>query len=218
VCCRAILCASWRLAGVSPGLCFTRFADLERKLSSEANINPQNSIVNITAEKNELSSGRATGLVECLDSGDAIKSPWTGRLTASDCRREMAIEAQTYERLGVFSLIDTVQAVGLCQPCLGAGINAQRQFQGIRPETRPGDIAITETTAAPEVRYRISDMGGMTTHKENLFALGSTIYFIVTGHKLYEELTDGDHVKKLYEDGVFPNLNNEPFVEIIAMY
>jgi len=45
-------------------------------------------------------SGGATELVERLDSGDVVKSPWKGRPTTSDCRQEMAIEAQIYERLG----------------------------------------------------------------------------------------------------------------------
>ncbi|KAI1271627.1 kinase-like domain-containing protein [Xylaria sp. FL0933] len=56
---------------------------------------------NIIQGKGEFLGGGATGLVERLTSGDAIKSPWTGRPTSSDCRQEMAIEAQIYERLGV---------------------------------------------------------------------------------------------------------------------
>lgn len=55
---------------------------------------------NIIQGKGEFIGGGTTGLVERLKSGDVIKSPWTGRPTASDCRQEMAIEAQIYERLG----------------------------------------------------------------------------------------------------------------------
>ena len=57
--------------------------------------------MNIIEEKGDFLGGGATGLVERLDSGDVVKSPWTGRPTASDCRQEMVIEAQIYERLGV---------------------------------------------------------------------------------------------------------------------
>jgi hypothetical protein len=58
---------------------------------------------------------------------------------------------------------------------------------------------------------------GRTTIKEDLFALGSTIYFIATGHEPYEELTDEHQVEKLYEDGVFPELSEVPFAEIIGL-
>ncbi|RMZ73604.1 serine threonine kinase [Pyrenophora seminiperda CCB06] len=70
-------------------------------LSGEADTKPQGPIVNIIEGKGEFLGGGATGLVERLDSGDVVKSPWTGRPTASDCKQEIAIEAQIYERLGV---------------------------------------------------------------------------------------------------------------------
>jgi serine/threonine protein kinase len=68
-------------------------------LSDKANINPQG--LNIIEGKGKFLGGGATGLVERLESGDVVKSPWTRRPTASDCRQEMAIEAQIYERLGL---------------------------------------------------------------------------------------------------------------------
>jgi serine/threonine protein kinase len=74
----------------------------------------------------------------------------------------------------------------------------------------------SQATVAPGVRYRLPGLGG-TTVKEDLFALGSTIYFIVTEHEPYEELTDEDQVEKLYKDGVFPRLGQLPFAEIIAL-
>ena len=49
--------------------------------------------------------------------------------------------------------------------------------------------------------------------KEDLFALGSTIYFIATGHAPYEDLYK-EQVEKLYTDGVFPGLGNVVFAEV----
>ncbi|KAF1915595.1 kinase-like domain-containing protein [Ampelomyces quisqualis] len=74
----------------------------------------------------------------------------------------------------------------------------------------------SQATVAPGVRYRLPNLG-RTTVKEDLFALGSTIYFITAGHEPYEELTDEDQVEKLYKDGVFPELSGVPFAEIIAL-
>lgn len=54
--------------------------------------------VNIIDSKGDFIGGGATGLVERLKSGDIVKSPWPGR--PNDCRQEMMIEAQIYERLG----------------------------------------------------------------------------------------------------------------------
>jgi len=56
--------------------------------------------INVREGKGDFIGGGATGLVERLKSGDVVKSPWTGRPTESDCKREMAIEAQIYQRLG----------------------------------------------------------------------------------------------------------------------
>jgi serine/threonine protein kinase len=79
----------------------------------------------------------------------------------------------------------------------------------------------SRATVAPGVRYRLPSLVERhiqpATIKEDLFALGSTIYFITTGHEPYNELTDEDQVEKLYEDGVFPELGGVPFAEIIAL-
>jgi serine/threonine protein kinase len=69
----------------------------------------------------------------------------------------------------------------------------------------------SQATVASGVRYRLPDLSA-TTVKEDLFALGSTIYFIATGHKPYEESTDGDQVRKLE---YFRNWRST-FAEIIA--
>ncbi|KAI1758618.1 hypothetical protein GGR53DRAFT_226733 [Hypoxylon sp. FL1150] len=53
--------------------------------------------------------------------------------------------------------------------------------------------------------------------KEDIFALGSTIYFISTGYAPYHELIYEDEVEKLYEDGVFPGLDGVSLAEAIAL-
>jgi serine/threonine protein kinase len=79
----------------------------------------------------------------------------------------------------------------------------------------------SRATVAPGVRYRLPSLAWRNiqpaTIKEDLFALGSTIYFITTGHAPYSELTDDDELEKLYKDGVFPELGGVPFAEITAL-
>ncbi|KAI0809968.1 kinase-like domain-containing protein [Xylaria sp. FL0064] len=79
----------------------------------------------------------------------------------------------------------------------------------------------SRATVAPGVRYRLPSLAGThiqpATIKEDLFGLGSTIYFIATGHEPYHELADEDQVEKLYKDGVFPELGGVLFAEIIAL-
>ena len=233
----------------------------------KVDINSESSEVNIIEGKGEFLGGGATGLVERLDSGDVVKSPWTGRPTASDCKQEMAIEAQIYERLGAhprlvqFKHWDPVGHVLTLEYMPNGNLKeyirkhqqeisiSQRQkwvmevteavellhshnvIQGdLGPHNFLLDIDLvpkicdfggssldgSQATVAPGVRYRLPSLSG-TTVKEDLFALGSTIYFIATGHEPYEELTDEDQVEKLYKDGVFPSLSEVPFAEIIAL-
>jgi serine/threonine protein kinase len=237
------------------------------RLSGEADITPQGPVVNIIEGKGEFLGGGATGLVERLDSGDVVKSAWAGRPTASDCRQDMAIEAQIYERLGVHprlvqykhwdpvghaltleympngNLKEYVQKHGkeisLFQRQqwvreVTEGVELLHSRNVIQGDVGPHNFLLdidlslkicdfggssldgSQATVAPGVRYRLPSLGG-TTVKEDLFALGSTIYFIVTGHEPYEELTDENQVEKLYEDGVFPDLSDVPFAEIIAL-
>ncbi|KAI1162753.1 kinase-like domain-containing protein [Nemania serpens] len=228
--------------------------------------------VNIIQGKGEFLGGGVTGLVERLESGDVIKSPWTGRPTASDCRQEMAIEAQIYERLGAHhrlvqlkhwdpvdhtltleymphgNLKEYVKKYGQkISPALrqqwameaAEGIELLHSHGIIQADVGPHNFLLdvnlslkicdfggssldgSRATVAPGVRYRLPSLAGghiqPATIKEDLFALGSTIYFIATGHAPYDELTDEDQVATLYQDGVFPDLNGVPFAEIIAL-
>ncbi|KAI1368996.1 kinase-like domain-containing protein [Xylaria arbuscula] len=229
---------------------------------------------NIIQGKGEFLGGGATGLVERLKSGDVIKSPWTGRPTASDCRHEMAIEAQIYKRLGAHPRLVQLKHWDPVDHTLtleymphgnlkeyvkkyGQKISPARRQQWAMEATEgvellhshgviqgdvgphnfllDGDLSLkicdfsksslegSQATVAPGVRYRLpSSLAGRrhiqpATIKEHLFALGSTIYFISTGHEPYNELTDEDQVEKLYRDGVFPELGGVPFAEIIAL-
>ncbi|KAF2761775.1 kinase-like protein [Pseudovirgaria hyperparasitica] len=236
-------------------------------VSGEADITPQGGpIVNIIEGKGDFLAGGATGLVERLGSGDVVKSPWTGRPTASDCRKEMAVEAQIYERLGAHPRLvrmkhwDPISHALTLEYMPNGNLKAyvQKHGQEISPLQRQqwvkevvegvellhshnviqGDVGPhnclldidlslricdfggssldgSQATVAPGVRYRLPNLGEVTV-KEDLFALGSTIYFIVTGHEPYEELTD-DQVGELYKDGVFPGLDDVAFAEIIIL-
>ena len=256
--------------------------------SGEAGINPQEEHLifngkpvsvkelkknaNIIQGKGEFLGGGVTGLVERLKSGDVIKSPWTGRPTASDCRQEMAIEAQIYKRLGAHprlvqlkhwdpvdhtltleymphgNLMEYVKNYGQKispaqrqQWAMEAteGVELLHSHGVIQGDVGPHNFLLdvdlslkicdfggssldgSRATVAPGVRYRLPSLAGRhiqpATIKEDLFALGSTIYFIATGHEPYNELTDEDQVEKLYKDGVFPELGGVPFAEIIAL-
>ncbi|KAF4632944.1 hypothetical protein G7Y89_g5172 [Cudoniella acicularis] len=63
-------------------------------------IKPTNEIKTYVREaKGEFLGSGASGIIERLPSGNVVKSPWPGS-GADDCRREITIENQIYERLG----------------------------------------------------------------------------------------------------------------------
>lgn len=74
----------------------------------------------------------------------------------------------------------------------------------------------SKATVAPGVRYRLPSQQPATI-KEDLFALGSTIYFIATGREPYHELCDEEEVERLYQAGTFPTLHDVPFAEAITL-
>ncbi|KAI6082692.1 kinase-like domain-containing protein [Hypoxylon rubiginosum] len=226
--------------------------------------------VNIIQPKGNFLGGGSTGLVEHLESGDVIKSPWTGHPT--NCRQEMAIEAQIYERLGEHprivqlkcwdpvdhtltleymphgNLKEYVKKHGenisvsqkqkwATEAAEGVGLlHSKGVVQGdVGPHNFLLDVDLSLkicdfagssldgswATVAPGVRYRLPSLARKciqtATIKEDLFALGSTIYFIATGHEPYNELDDEDEVGKLYADGIFPDLGDVPFAEAIEL-
>lgn len=222
-------------------------------------------VVNVINGKGEFIGGGATGLVERLKSGDIVKSPWPGR--TNDCRREMMIEAQIYERLGahprlvqlkhwdpidcvltleympngslrgymkkngqnisirqryIWALeatesVELLHSHGICQGDVGPGnflLDANLELKIC--DFGGSSIDGSKATVAPGVRYRLPSLQSATI-KEDLFALGSTIYLIATGHDPYYELPDEEEVERLYQDGVFPDLTGVPFAEAIAL-
>lgn len=223
--------------------------------------------VNIIEGKGDFLGGGATGLVERLESGDVTKSPWTGRPTASDCRQEMVIEAQIYERLGAHPRLlqrkhwDPVDCILTLEYMPNGNLRDYMEIHGQNISIRQrqkwaleaaesvellhsynvlqGDVGPhnflldvnlnlkicdfggssldgSKATVVPGVRYRLPSLQPATI-KEDLFALGSTIYFIATGHEPYHELADEDEVGKLYKDEIFPELAGVPFAEAIAL-
>jgi|SRR5690242_4021830 len=233
----------------------------------KTDVQSQDSIVNVIEGKGEFLNGGTTGLVRLLDSGDVVKSPWTGRPSAADCRQDMEIEAKIYQRLGTNprlvqfkdwnpvnheltleympngSLKEYVQKHGHDIPPfrrrqwvqeVTEGVQLLHSHNVIQGDVGPHNFLLdinlslkicdfggssldgSEAMVVPGVRYRMPRLGG-TTVKEDLFALGSTIYFITTGQEPYEDLTDEAQVEKLYKDGKFPELSGVTFADIIGL-
>ncbi|RSL79853.1 hypothetical protein CDV31_017170 [Fusarium ambrosium] len=229
--------------------------------------------VNILESKGDFIGGGATGLVERLESGDVVKTAWTGRPTESDCKQEIAIEAQVYDRLGAHRRLvqlkhwDPVSSTltleymphGTLKEYVtknGRDISQAQRRQWaaeaaeamellhshgvLHADVGPHNFLLdaelslricdfggssldgSRAMVIPGVRYRLPIPAGRplqpTSVKEDLFALGSTIYFIVTGREPYTELGDDEkEVQKRYGEGVFPDLAGVPFGETIAL-
>lgn len=77
----------------------------------------------------------------------------------------------------------------------------------------------SEALVAPGSRYMLPRPVGVRlvppTKTSDLFALGSLLYLIATGHESYHDLEDEDEVENRYRDGCFPNLEGVIFAEII---
>ncbi|KAG5801286.1 hypothetical protein H9Q74_012228 [Fusarium xylarioides] len=229
--------------------------------------------VNVLDSKGDFIGGGTTGLVERLESGDVVKTAWTGRPTELDCKREIAIEAQIYDRLGAHRRLvplkhwdpasstltleymphgslkeyvtkniqhisptqrrqwaaEAAEAIELLHTrgVLQADVGPHNFLLDTELSLRICDFGGSSLDGSramviPGVRYRLPSPAGRpvqpTSVKEDLFGLGSTIYFIVTGHEPYAELgEDEDEVQKRYRDGVFPDLAGVPFGETIAL-
>ncbi|USP80554.1 kinase-like protein [Curvularia clavata] len=238
-------------------------------LSREFKFNPEDPDIHVFDGKGEFMGSGVTGLVELLDSGDVIKSPWTSPSDISECMREMEIEAQIYERLGVHprlvlfkhwdpvehtltleympngSLMEYIQQhreeISLSQRQqwvmeAAEGIELLHSHDVIHADVGPHNFLLdsslslkisdfggssldgSKPVVVPSARYRLpGSCGPNATVKEDLFALGSTIYFIATGHEPYEELTDEHQVEELYKNGAFPELSDVPFAEVISL-
>lgn len=67
----------------------------------------------------------------------------------------------------------------------------------------------SEPSACPATRYKPPgyDLDAMPMFRDDIFSLGSLIYFIMTGSYPYEEVAS-DEVEKLYEAEEFPEVSN----------
>ncbi|OIW30510.1 kinase-like protein [Coniochaeta ligniaria NRRL 30616] len=230
--------------------------------------------IHVMRGKGDFLGGGATGIVELLESGDVVKSPWTDPWRVSDCKADMLAEAKIYKRLGNhprlvelkdWDPVDCVLTLGyMPHGTLKAFIEKNGGQQTISPAQRkqwaieaaegvellhshgvihcdigPHNFLLDDhlslkicdfggssvdgsrASVVPGVRYRAPTLAGRTmqpaTLKEDIFALGSTIYFVSTGHEVYNDLAEDDQVQKLYVDGVFPDLSGVLFGEAISL-
>lgn len=78
----------------------------------------------------------------------------------------------------------------------------------------------TPSSVCPGVQYRAPDPNwngsAIPREDEDLFSLGSTIYFIITGHAPFHEL-EREEVEERYLAGVFPDLTDLPCDTIISL-
>ncbi len=62
-------------------------------------LQPTNDLI-VIHPKGEFVAAGTTSFVERLPSGDIIKTPWAGDIREEECRKEIAVEARIYQRLG----------------------------------------------------------------------------------------------------------------------
>lgn len=76
----------------------------------------------------------------------------------------------------------------------------------------------SSATICPSIRYRAPDPtwkpGKPPTAEEDLFSLGSLLYFIFTGYAPFHDL-DEDIVESNFENGRFPDTSGLPFADVI---
>ncbi|KAF2271386.1 kinase-like protein [Westerdykella ornata] len=221
--------------------------------------------------KGEFIAGGTTSLVERLPSGDIIKTPWAGDIREEDCRREIAIEAQIYQRLGEHPRLVKLkgwdpEAHTLTLEYMPNGTLEEylkSHHEEISPEQRlcwiaqaaeglhllhsagiihcdvgphnlllDADLSLkiadfsgssldgSRAMVCPGARYMAPDPdwkpGKPPSVEEDLFALGSTIYYIVMGKAPFDDLPDGE-VEKRYLNGEFPDLAGVPCRRIIEL-
>lgn len=225
----------------------------------------------IVRSKGEFIASGATSLVERLPSGDVIKTPWAGDIREEDCRREIAIEAQVYARVGeharlvkmkywdseAYTLTLEYMPNGTLESHLPSHFKQIRSSQKLRwisqaaeavsflhsagivhcdigphnflldanLDLKIADFSGSSLDGSPAmvcagVRYAMPDPQWKPRQpakvEEDLFALGSTIYYIVTGKAPFEELPD-DQVTERFLNGTFPDLTNLLCEEVIIL-
>ncbi|RMD41799.1 hypothetical protein DV735_g3330, partial [Chaetothyriales sp. CBS 134920] len=191
----------------------------------------------VVKSKGEFIAGGTTSLVERLSSGDVIKTPWTGDIREQDCRREIAIEAAVYRRLGeharlvkmkhwdpeAHTLTLEYMPNGTVEHDMGPhNLLLDDAFDLKIADFSGSSVDGAAALVCPGVRYSMPDReewkpGRPPTVQEDLFALGSTIYFIATGGEApFAHLPD-EAVEARFLQGVFPDLTGLVGGEIIAL-
>ncbi|KYK55228.1 hypothetical protein DCS_07190 [Drechmeria coniospora] len=78
----------------------------------------------------------------------------------------------------------------------------------------------SSASICPGIRYRVPSVewrpGQAPTLSEDLFALGSVVFFIFTGNSPFYELEE-EEVEKNYKAGVFPDTSGIPCADIIHL-
>jgi serine/threonine protein kinase len=213
--------------------------------------------------RGELITGGATGIVERLPSGDAIKTPWNG--DTGDLCRQLALESQIYKRLGYhprlvkiiswdpdqYALTMEYMPNGSLRDRLAdKDISLSQRLQWAQQAAEAVqllhasnvihcDVAPRNFLLDADLSLKIVDFAGSSldssppsacgtsrftmadfprsnppTIQEDMFALGSTIYCIMTSRRPYEELTCSE-VKDRYRAQDFPDVSKIACGEII---
>lgn len=221
---------------------------------------------NVIEAKGEFIGSGASGIVERLPSGEAVKSPWPG-VSAENSRRDMKTEFDIYTRLGSHprlvkiinwnpdkyvltmeylsngTLKDYIRANNSTIPesqrlqwareateglqllhdanvvhcdvepknfLLDANLNLKiADFSGSSIDGYQASACVNERFLHPNFSWRRQPLA-----QDDLFSLGSLVYFIMTGQYPFQELTS-DEVRENYEAHTFPNIKNIPCKEII---
>lgn len=210
-------------------------------------------------------AGGASGIVERLPSGHAIKTPWNGH-TGHLCRQELMLESQIYARLGChprlvkliswdpdqYALTMEYMPNGSLKDYLAQNRDisltqrlrwAQEAAEGLQllhsANVIHCDVAPKNFLLDAHLSLRIADFSGSSlnssypaacgsvrftepnfsrrnspTIQEDLYALGSTIYCIMTSRYPYEEL-ESNEVRDRYKAQEFPDVADISCGEII---
>ncbi|KAK1675540.1 kinase-like domain-containing protein [Colletotrichum godetiae] len=219
-------------------------------------------------QKGEFVAMGLTSYVERLPNGTIIKTAWPGGERANQRRREIAIEAEIYDRLGEHPCLVKKKAWNPDECTLiledmpnGTLIDFLESHTDMSVEQRQQwvieaiecikllhssivlhcDIGPHNFLLDDRLRLKIIDFSGSSvdgshseiypgtrytapsldhslkwtpTVKTDLFSLGSTIYYIMTGKAPFEEFQSRD-VQRMYNNQEFPDLTGVPHSDLI---
>jgi serine/threonine protein kinase len=222
---------------------------------------PQAGEVIYIAKGDFLGKG-ATAILERLPSGEVIKTPTPNPFFPNqeeDCRQNMCLEAQIYERIGEHPRVPKLIKWDPDECCLtmeylengNLGDYVEKNYETIAPELRLRwakqaseglqvlhSIGVIHCDISPrnflldcDLNLKISDFAGSSLSgsetstyadtrfrhpcdletpprfSDDIFGLGSLIYFLMTNNYPYEEVPS-DEVEKLYGSRQFPEVTH----------